>query len=704
MRAWLRRSPRSATGRESEHTTRAARRTRNAEAGFTLIEIVMAMGLFVVVAAAMAQVLTGAIVSSGISKERTIAQQVAQEEIESIRRMAYDDVGIVNGNPPGELQATKTVTVSNLALTVQTSVKYVADPTPTSYATQANYKKVTVTILRARDSKQLTQEVTHVAPPARAPYGGVNLAIVNVQVVDFALNTPVEGATVALGTGPSAPRSDKTDTTGTVTFAALSPNPSASDFYDLSASLSGYEVLKDDLSPSAATHVSLAPGQTFNTAIRIYRPATVNVNLKDTDGSTYAGSASVTISSSRGSEVFSYTGSPLTITEIAGEKVVPGLQYTASATTLSSLTTPSVTQYVPNNYPTDLSSTFNLTMPPGGGINATVLQGGIALAGATVTVTGGPNSTNISATTDANGVASFTGLPVGGGYIVTATSYGQTVSVSDLTVDTTATTDVVLSLEVPGTVIATVTWGGSPVSAASVTLAGGPFGISVSGTSDGNGQVTFVNVPPGAGYTVTAVKGGTSASQSATVASGSTTSVSIAMPTGNIVATVTWGGTAVNGATVTLTGGPLGVNVSGTSNSSGQVTFTNVPAGTGYTVTGTKSGQSDAQSATVPGGSSTSVALALPTGSLTVTVRRSGSNQSGATVTLSGGPMGLTLSGTTSGTGRVTFNNVPVGSGYTVKAYKCSVSNPKSGQNTSVTVNTGANSLTINFSLNTCPL
>ena len=61
----------------------------------------MAMGLFVLVAAAMAQVLTGAINSQGISKERTIAQQVAQQEIESIRRLDYDDVGLVNGNPPG---------------------------------------------------------------------------------------------------------------------------------------------------------------------------------------------------------------------------------------------------------------------------------------------------------------------------------------------------------------------------------------------------------------------------------------------------------------------------------------------------------------------------------------------------------------------------------------------------------------------------
>ena len=55
---------------------------------------------------------------------------------------------------------------------------------PTSYATAANYKKVTVTVTRDRDSKQLTRGVTQVAPGRARRYGGINKAIINVQVVD----------------------------------------------------------------------------------------------------------------------------------------------------------------------------------------------------------------------------------------------------------------------------------------------------------------------------------------------------------------------------------------------------------------------------------------------------------------------------------------------------------------------------------------
>src|SRR3972149_2903695 len=237
------------------------------EAGVTLIEMLIATTIFPLVASSLATVLTSAINSHKPARERTIAEQTAMGEIEEIRRLNYDDVGISGGNPPGTLQATQTVDVTGLEATLRIQVSYVNDPTPTSYATSANYKKVTVTVTRAAGSVVLAREVTYVAPPARAPYGGINNAIINAQVVDFGNNTPVEGVTVNLGTGPSAPRSDATDATGTVTFPALTANPTSGPdaYYDLTVDLpSGYAILPEDVPPGAAAHGQLPPGQTFN--------------------------------------------------------------------------------------------------------------------------------------------------------------------------------------------------------------------------------------------------------------------------------------------------------------------------------------------------------------------------------------------------------------------------------------------------------
>ena len=528
-----------------------ARRSGSRERGFTMIEAVLAVGLFVIVATALATVLISAINSHGLSRQKTVAQQAAMDQIEEIRRLPYDEVGTVSGNPPGAVPATQNVTMSGLQLTIVTQITYVNDPTPTSYATSANYKRVVVTVRRTRDNKQLTREATYVAPPARAPLGGLGNAIINIQVVDYATNEPVVGATVQLGTGPSAPRSDTTDVTGSVTFAALTPNPTsgATAYYDLTASLDDYVTLADDLSPGAAAHVQVAPGQTLNTALRVYLPATINVRLNNSDGSLYTGTGTVTVSSERGSETFTYDGGVLTLDTVDGELVVPGLQYTVSAKTSGGVDAVPITQYVPNNYPTDLTSTFALALPPLGTLNVHVTQGGSPAAGAVVSVVGGPGSISLAGTADANGLVTFE-IPAGTGYTVTGTNLGQTGSAEATVIEDTSS-DLDLVLPAPGTIVATVQWGGSPVSGATVTLTGGPNGISLSGTSNASGQVTFTNLVAGSGFTVGASKSGQSASQTGvSVSAGGTTNVTVNLPTGTLVATVKWNGANVSGATV----------------------------------------------------------------------------------------------------------------------------------------------------------
>jgi hypothetical protein len=148
--------------------------------------------------------------------------------------------------------------------------------------------------------------------------------------------------------------------------------------------------------------------------------------------------------------------------------------------------------------------------------------------------------------------------------------------------------------------------------------------------------------------------------------------------------------------------------VTGTTSSSGQVTFTNVPVGTGYTAAaaiGTRTGSTSTSVAS--GGSTVTINLNTgSTGTLNVNVKKSGSNVNGATVYIQGGPLGFvgtTITGTTNSSGNVSFT-LPVGSSYTLKAYRCSGGSPFSVTVTSVTINTGSNSQNVSFSSSTCPL
>jgi hypothetical protein len=359
------------------------------------------------------------------SRERTLAEQAAMLQIETIRSLPYASVGVANGNPSGTVKSAGTVTLKGINGTIQTQITYVSDPTPSGFVTKADYKKVVVTVARALDSKQLAKEITYIAPPGDGSYAPASQAIATAQVVDYALNSPLVGATVSLGTGPSAPRSDVTDGSGTAVFPDLTPNPTTGSqmYYDLTTSVAGYQTLPDDLPPAGNAHVKLVAGQSYSTVLRLFKPATIYVSLFNSSGTAYTGAATVTVGSPRQAQSFAYSGSTLAITSLNGESIVPSLSYTVSALTGSTFA-PAVVHTVPSNYPTVLTQNYSLTFNSAASttktLTITVKAGSTVVKGARVDVTGGTFAVFLTGTTNTSGVIVFT-VPVGNGYKATAT-------------------------------------------------------------------------------------------------------------------------------------------------------------------------------------------------------------------------------------------------------------------------------------------
>jgi hypothetical protein len=134
---------------------------------------------------------------------------------------------------------------------------------------------------------------------------------------------------------------------------------------------------------------------------------------KNPDGSTYTGTASATIGSLRGTQTFSFSGGQLTVQNLAGEPVVPNVQYTVRVLASNGLFSTATTALAPNTYPTDLTKTFVLTLGGTVAVMPTltvkvVNASGAVQANATVTVSGGPSSNILLVgTTDTNGLAVF---------------------------------------------------------------------------------------------------------------------------------------------------------------------------------------------------------------------------------------------------------------------------------------------------------
>jgi hypothetical protein len=407
----------------------------SAEEGFGLVEVVMATALFLCVSAPLVGVLIASVAQQKISHERTLATQAAQTAIETIRSMPYSSVGTQNGNPAGTVAPTLAASqfgIPGLDATVTTRISYMDDAPATSYRNRADYKRVVVTVTRNSDSRRLTQDVTYVAPPGGGAYAGQSEGIVLATVMDLGSNTPVANAAVNLSGGPTPSRTDTTDASGSVVFPALLPTTVALNHYDLTViPANGYVTLREDAPPGSTARTTMVGGQTFQAYLRIYKPSSISVVPRNADGTPYTGAYNVTISSIRGAQTFPYTGPLFTLqapATLAGEPVVPNLQYTVRVLAANGAVSTATTALVPANYPTDLTQTFIATLGAPATQKVVTVQVvnsvGTRVSGATVSLSGGPGSNVLlTGTSDATGTVAFS-VPVNSapGYTVAATS------------------------------------------------------------------------------------------------------------------------------------------------------------------------------------------------------------------------------------------------------------------------------------------
>jgi type II secretory pathway pseudopilin PulG len=450
-------------------------RAARPEAGITLIETVMAIAIFGIVSTALIGMLTSATAADGLARQKTIGLQLAQQQVEYVRQLGYLSAGTVDGNPTGVVAETQTKRVMGLWYALNTRIKWVNDPIPTSFATQANYKQVRVTVSRARDDRVLASVSTYLSSSTRLYSGGLNNAVINVTAVDAVLNTPLPGVTIHLYDGQPLSSSGVTDETGAVTFAGLLSNPDTgvNKYYDVVGTLLGYTTFKEDLPPGLPSppgvgvppgdqtvadktaHVHLAPSETRNVPLRLYKSVTINVEVKNSDGS-HPATSTVSIgtdTSGNGAEDFVVTNGFRTITTLGGYPIAPSPPnppYVLSASTADLRFSPLVSTSAPDLYPSILFTTVVLTLadqpaPQNQTFLVTVKRYSCGSSStieknARVNVTGGPSSISLERFTGHNGEPATFTTPFGSGYSIAAyTSRPRSGRLSGLTVDSSTT-------------------------------------------------------------------------------------------------------------------------------------------------------------------------------------------------------------------------------------------------------------------------
>ncbi len=411
-------------------------RTRARQAGFSYIEILVGILILAIVAGGIAQGLATTSASLGTSKVDQTAVKLATSELDRAHRMDYEDVGISGGSPPGIFAATSTTTVGTTAYKIDRDVVYVDDPALGQPQTYVNYKKVTVTVTPQVQRSHPYTSSTLVAPPAIGAIAGKSTIIVT--VIDALTDQPVAGAPVTadLSTSPTQTRTTGAD--GKVVFAGLEPSAiSASDpkyKYRLTVGLTDPWVTHPDSVPALAQQ-HLTASQTWTTTLKVFKRATVKVNLRDAATGQLITERSEVDVTTPGPDVISdeqdgYTGT-YTFATLLSKPILPSASNFTVAAQADCYASQSIQRPVPTGYPSNTTEVFDFAMNrvPSGYLDVTVRStaaGNPVIPGAQIQVSGGQaNLAPRVRTADAAGFARFCLDPSGSAnYVVSAAQPG----------------------------------------------------------------------------------------------------------------------------------------------------------------------------------------------------------------------------------------------------------------------------------------
>lgn len=211
--------------------------------GFTLVEALVFLFIFSVITLSFYQTWSLAIQHIANVKNRLGAVAIANQQMEIIRAIIFDDIGTTTGIPSGTLLENQTINANTAIYAVHTLVQFVDDPTDGTLGggdiAPNDYKKVTLTV--SWGGGGLSEQVSAVSIFSLDGVESVaaGTGILSVNVLDTA-GLGVSGATVNItnsSVSPAVNITAATDSNGNLSFPGA---PGSVQGYHITVSKSGY--------------------------------------------------------------------------------------------------------------------------------------------------------------------------------------------------------------------------------------------------------------------------------------------------------------------------------------------------------------------------------------------------------------------------------------------------------------------------------
>ncbi len=220
--------------------------------GFTFIEAVVLIAIVSLVTVSFYSTFAVGIRNIANSKIRLVAVSLANQKMETIRSLAYDNIGTQGGIPAGNIAQNEDVTVDGKVYHINTYIHYIDDPFDgtinDSDGIPTDYKEARVTVKWGNDNnshQQVFLVSTFVPSGVESSNGGGTLRI-NIMNSEA---QGVSGANIHLvNNSTGVDLNTTTDSSGSV----LLPGTPAGSDYQITVSKSGYETVTT-LAPSPAS-------------------------------------------------------------------------------------------------------------------------------------------------------------------------------------------------------------------------------------------------------------------------------------------------------------------------------------------------------------------------------------------------------------------------------------------------------------------
>lgn len=214
------------------------------QSGFTLLEVIIGLAILAIVSTAVFFTYFNVLKIVQSSQFTSAALDIMESELEAIRNMPYEQVGVVGGVPAGILQPTRTVTLDNTPFTLNTYVRVIDDPFDGTFngsprdLSPSDYKLVELQVSCDQCANSRPVALAALLAPTSLEVTSKNGALL-IRALD-ASGQPVPGATVHVTNPNVRPAIDLTDVTDVNGTLQLLDIPSSSAGYHITMSKTGY--------------------------------------------------------------------------------------------------------------------------------------------------------------------------------------------------------------------------------------------------------------------------------------------------------------------------------------------------------------------------------------------------------------------------------------------------------------------------------